>query len=61
MTLRDIIETRGHKFDKEIRDRVSVSDHWDGYRTGWYWAYRDLKEILEHHGFDLDILVGGNE
>lgn len=55
MTLAEIIEKRGHKYDKEIG--VSCSDHWNGYKAGWYWAYQDLKEILEYHGFDMNIEV----
>lgn len=55
MTLKELIECRGHKFDKEIG--VSCSDHWNGYKTGWFNAYRDIREILEYHGFDLDHIV----
>ena len=55
MTLKELIEIRGHKFDKEIG--VSCSDHWNGYKTGWFCAYRDLMEILEHHCFDMNQVV----
>lgn len=55
MTLAELIHARGHKFDKEIG--VPCSDHWNGYKTGWYWAYQDLKEILEHNGFNMNVEV----
>lgn len=60
MTLRDVIETRGHKYDEQLQLKVSGSEFWTGYHTGWYWAYRDLKEILEHYGFNLDISIEGD-
>lgn len=55
MTLAELIEKRGHKFDKEIG--VSCSDYWNGYKSGWCWAYQDIKEILEQNGFNMDIEV----
>lgn len=55
MTLAEIIEARGHKFDKEIG--VSCSDYWNGYKTGWYLAYQDIREILQHYGFDTNQIV----
>lgn len=58
MTLKELIESRGHKFDKEIG--VSCSDSWNGYKTGWFWAYKDILAILEHHGFDLNQIVYEN-
>lgn len=26
-------------------------------KKGWYWAYQDIKEILEQNGFDMDVVV----
>lgn len=55
MTLKELIECRGHKFDKEIG--CPCSDHWNGYKTGWYWAYRDILELLEYYRFDTNQVV----
>lgn len=56
MTLGEIIEKRGGKYDEEL-GRVSASDYYVGYMSGWKWAYQDIKEILEHNGFNMDIEV----
>lgn len=55
MTLRDIIRLRQEKAEK-LNQGVSEL-WWDGYHAGWVWAYRDLQEILEQNGFDLDVVV----
>ena len=55
MTLKDIIEVRGHKFDDSLK--CSQADFWKGYKTGWKNAYQDLKEILEQHGFNMEVEV----
>ena len=52
MTLIEIINRRQNRFRKE-----RCSEWWEGYKSGWYWAYEDLKEILEQNGFDMDIVV----
>lgn len=55
MTLKEVIVSRQNKGDSH---RQGVSEPWwDGYYTGWYWAYKDLMEILEQNGFDLDSVV----
>lgn len=56
MTLGEIIEKRGRKYDEQIQFNTS-SDYWKGYMSGWKWAYQDLKEILEQNGFSMDIQV----
>lgn len=56
MTLAEIIEKRGHKYDEHI-GRTSTSDWYAGYMLGWKWAYQDLAEILEQNGFDMNIEV----
>ena len=60
MTLKEIIEKRQHKFDGEYP--YCHSEGWKRYMTGWYWAYQDLFEILEQHGFDMNqVVVKGDE
>ena len=54
-TLRELIEQRGHKFDKE--ENCSCSEWWDGYRSGWFRAYQDIREILEYNGFNMDMIA----
>ena len=56
MTLSEIIEKRGHKYDEQL-GRTSASDYYVGYMSGWKWAYQDIKEILEQNGFPMDIEV----
>ena len=57
MTLKDVIDKRGSKYDEEIRNRTPMSDYWVGYRMGWHWAYQDLRAILEQWGIDADSIV----
>ena len=57
MTLREIIDSRGGRFDRDIQERVPMAEFWSGYQHGWKAAYQDLREILDHNGFDKDILV----
>ena len=52
MTLSEIIELRQNKYKP-----CSCSEFQKGYETGWYWAYQDLKEILEQNGFDMNVTV----
>ena len=52
MTLLEIIESRGNKYTSS-----SCSEFQKGYETGWYWAYQDLKEILEQNCFDMNVIV----
>lgn len=59
MTLKELIEKRGHKYDDDVRNKVSASDFYSGYIRGWSQAYRDLQEILEQNGFNLNIEVKG--
>lgn len=55
MNLQEVIENRQHRYDESIR--WQQTDWWKGYMTGWYWAYKDLAEILEQNGFDTTQLV----
>lgn len=55
MTLREVIEKRQHKYDKEYPH--CHSERRKQYMTGWYWAYQDLLEILEQHNFDMNQIV----
>lgn len=52
MTLLEIIELRQKKFKRE-----PCSEWYEGYKTGWYWAYEDLKDILEQNNFDMNVAV----
>lgn len=56
MTLAELIEKRGHRYDDKI-GKMSASDYYTGYMSGWKWAYQDLQEILEHNGFDMSQIV----
>lgn len=56
MTLKEIIEIRQHKFDS-YRRGIPIGGYWTGYCEGWYLAYKDLAEILEQNGFDLNTIV----
>ena len=55
MTLREVIETRQNKYDKKYP--YCHNEECKSYMTGWYWAYKDLFEILEQHGFDMNQIV----
>jgi hypothetical protein len=52
MTLLEIIELRQNKYKT-----CYCSEFQEGYETGWFWAYQDLKEILEQNGFDMNVVV----
>ena len=58
-TLNEIINLRQHKYDND-RKNDSFTMFYRGYMEGWYYAYQDLKEILEQNGFNLDIFVMNN-
>ena len=55
-TLNEIINLRQHKHDED-RKNDSFMMFYQGYMEGWYSAYRDLKEILEQNGFDMNVTV----
>lgn len=55
LTLGQVIELRQNKYKNEA-DRTP-SEFFKGYYSGWYWAYQDLKEILQQNGFDIDNIV----
>ena len=57
-TLRDIIALRGSKYVDEEKN-PSYTEFFQGRFDGWKSAYRDLKEILEQNGFNLDVPVIG--
>ena len=57
-TLRDIIALRGRKYADEAKN-PSYTEFFQGRFDGWYSAYRDIKEILEQNGFNLDVPVIG--
>ena len=55
MTLKELIDRRKRK------DRgIFLDQFWKGYSKGWEDAYRDIEEILEQHGFDMNIVIGEN-
>lgn len=49
MTLKDVIDTRGSRYDRDIQERVPMAEYWSGYQHGWKAAYQDLREILDQH------------
>ena len=53
MTLKEFLEYREHRFDKEAG--YGCSDTYAAYKEGWHDACRDIQEVLEAHGFNLDI------
>ena len=55
MTLREFLEYREHRFDKE--HNCPCSEHYAGYREGWHDAARDIREVLEHWGVDMNMIV----
>lgn len=57
MTLKEIIDCRGHKYDEDIQNNVSMANYWAGYQMGWKTAYQDLREILDQYGFDMEQVV----
>lgn len=57
MTLKEIIDKRGSKYDDDILNQVSMDRFWSGYQLGWKQAYQDLREILDQHGFDKNVIV----
>ena len=57
MTLKEIIDSRGGKYDDDILHQVSMTDFWGGYQVGWKMAYQDIREILDQNGFDKNIIV----
>lgn len=57
MTLKEIIDCRGSKYDEDILNQVSMADHWRGYQLGWKAAYQDLREILDQYGFDKNVTI----
>ena len=44
----------------KAREESSKSEFWTGYEEGWFWAYKDLMEILEQNGFNMDVVVIGD-
>lgn len=58
-TLNEIITLRQNKYNED-RQNPSFTEFWQGYHEGWYHAYKDLKEILEQNGFDLNVVVIDN-
>lgn len=55
-TLGEIISLRQNKYNED-RKNPSYTEFFQGRFDGWYSAYRDLKEILEQNGFNLDVPV----
>lgn len=60
MTLNELITLRQNKFNEDIKN-TTLTEFWRGYAQGWVWAYRDLKEILEYNGFDLNSVIIDNK
>ena len=53
LSLKDVINIRKNKY----KGKSFHNDFWKGYICGWFWAYRDLEEILEQHKFNLNATV----
>ncbi len=52
MTLKELIDIR-----KKKDSCMAMDKFWKGYSKGWEDAYRDIEEILEQNGFDLNIVA----
>ena len=57
MTLKDIIDSRGSRFDRDIQERIPMAEYWQGYQMGWKCAYQDIRDILDQYGFDKNVIV----
>lgn len=55
VTLKEIIENRSHKTQREYVH--TMTDYWQGYYAGWDNAYKDLKEILEYNKINLEDII----
>ena len=53
MTLKELLEIREHRFD--VNEIITSSDVYHAYREGWTDAVKDIRIVLEAHGFDLEI------
>lgn len=53
MTLKEFLDIREHRFDK---DELTKSDGYVyHYANGWTDAVKDIQRCLERHGFNLEI------
>lgn len=52
MTLKELINLR-----KKKDSCMAMDKFWKGYSKGWEDAYRDIEEILEQRGFDMNTVV----
>ena len=57
MTLKEIIDSRGSKYDEDLQRQVPMDKFWQGYQMGWKCAYQDIREILDQYGFDKNVIV----
>lgn len=53
MTLREFLEYREHRFDDAKIETANELYH--VYAEGWTDAIKDIRTVLEAHGFDLEI------
>lgn len=62
LTLAELIELRGNRDGDFFRNGWNTAtDLGQGHYYGWKRAYQDLKEILEHNGFDMSVIVIGEK
>lgn len=53
MTLKEFLEYREHRFDEELT--TVPNELYRCYAEGWTDAVKDIRTVLEAHGFDLEI------
>lgn len=56
MTLREFLEYREHKYDDV--DRYLCNSSYIAFTEGWTLAVKDIRMVLEAHGFNLEIPLG---
>ena len=53
MTLKEFLDIREHRFDDSNLGRTSL--YYRGYMDGWTDVVKDIRTVLERHGFNLEI------
>lgn len=55
MTLREFLKIRENRFNGSLDSACHAEAQ--GYIKGWTDAARDIREVLEHFGVDMDMVV----
>lgn len=57
MTFEELIQLRGIEKPNYDSAGIPKGNYWAAYYEGWRDAYKDLKAVLEHNGFDMNQIV----